>query len=639
MQRRPPLLLAFALCRLLVSTTALSQHAATTDSVTVRQVEVIENADSVELHRSVADRTVISATQIRAKAPYQLQEVVCEIPGVFVRQYGGIGGMATLSVRGGSSAQSLVMLDGIRLNTVQTGAVDLSTIPISMISSVDVQRGALSAVNGSNAMTGSMNIRLTVPESNVKAQLSGGSFDSWKGAVQGAVHTADVAIGGGLELYGSSGGYEYLQTMQGQQIPLNRVNGAVRGATAMLRANGGIGSTFTLLARKTNRGVPGAIVPDVITQSRAEFAETDVLGIAGADVLRNESDRLRVDVSMRYMDQHYTDPEATVTGTNGIDSRFLARDAGAFATYSYLMPHASHTVKANVGFADLRGTMLQRDVGTTVNRRQLGIGYLFELNTPEFITTASARYEMYSDVGTALAGAVGLAWMYSETLTLRANIGTGFRPPSFSEMYFLNYGNSNLKSERSTMASLGTHYKMLSWLTVDASCFASVITNLIVSVPVSPVVTSAMNVGQASSLGFELGSTASMLNDKLSVVWNYTLQDVRDRTGRDGLDDTPIAYVPPEIIYSHVQWTEAEVMARVEWQYTSYRYAQAGGEPTSLLTPYHLINTVFGTTVYARSSRLVLQLRIDNILNERYAVVRGYPMPGTMVRLNAELSI
>jgi outer membrane cobalamin receptor len=607
------------------------------DSVRARTVEVQARRDSIDMRRSVIDRTVVSAQEIRAKAPYQLEEVLAQVPGLFVKQYGGFGGISTVSVRGGGAAQTLVLLDGVRLNTVQGGQVDLSTVPLSFLRRIDVRRGALGAVDGANAMTGSIDLRLAVPEQVARVEASAGWFDSWKGALQGAWHGENAAVGGALELMGSAGSYPYTFTNNGETVSINRANARLQSATALLRAEMPAGWTATVIGRNADRGVPGAVVEDVVTQTRAHFAETDVLAQTGGNLFYDGISTLRVDAAFRYLDQHYTDPDATITGPGGVDARFLGRDAAGYLTWTSITGTFQHRASLNAGFADLRGNSLQPEVGSYVKRQQLGLGYTLEWNTERVVAQASLRAEIYSDVPDALAGGLGFAWLVDEQLTLRANLGTGYRPPTFNELYFLNYGNINLKPERSVMASVGTRWMPMSWLACDVSTFASHIADLIVSVPLSPLVTSANNVGAASSFGVEAAASASLLDDRLHASWSYTVQDVRDRTGRPGIDGTPIVYVPVEMIGATAEWREAEVLGRVEWSYTSHRYAQAGGETTSLLASYHLFNAGIGARL-DRASHLVVQLRMDNVFDVRYEVVRGYPMPGSMLRVMLEAS-
>ena len=604
----------------------------TKDSIIVRSY-----ADSIDLARSTTDRTVIRNEAIHAKAPYQLQEVVNDVPGVFIRQYGGLGGLATVSVRGGSAAQSLVTLDGVRLNTVQAGTADVTTIPLSMIQQVDVQRGALSATYGSNAMNGVMDLQLSVPTTGMRFSASGGSFDSWKGAWVGALNTDNVAIGAAVEAIGSQGNYAYSQTIDGEHVEINRQNGQVHSTSGLLRFEGPQASRLTLIVRNTNRGVPGAVVDDVITQANALFREQDVLGIGGADVVRSDNQRLHIDCAFRYMDQHYTDPQATIVGLHGIDARYLSRELNTVAKWTAVFDHVVHSTTAHIGIADMRGTSLQPSVGDYVVRRQFGASYQLLWSVDNVEASATCRYDGYSDVQGAVIGNLGVAWLIDTALTLRSAIGTGYRAPSFSEMYLLNYGNANLKPERSLVGSIGIHWLPITWITTDLSFYASTISNLIVSVPLSPVVTSAMNVGRASSMGLECSAAATLLSRALTLSWKYTLQDVRDRTGRAGLDGSQIVYTPVEMIHASAQWNHASVNGRIEWSYTSYRYAQPGAEITSVLKPYQLVNAVVGTTIKGKAVTMNLQLRVDNVFNQRYAVIRGFPMPGTMVRIATEL--
>ncbi len=623
--------------RVVVLILLTSLHTYAQDTLLVRGVEVQAERDSADIRYSVVDRTVIHAQQIRAKAPYQLQEVLIGVPGLFVQQYGGLGGMNTVSIRGGAAAQSLVMLDGIRLNTVQSGQVDMSTIPLGFLKSIDVKRGALGAVDGANAMTGSIDLRLGIPSANVRASALGGSFDSWKGALQGAWHGSDASLGGSLEILGSDGSYPYNFTSNGETVSINRDNAEIHSATGMLRAELPSSWTATVIGRLASRGVPGAVVEDVVTQVRARFEETDVLAQTGGNVIVAGSSVVRADAAMRYLDQRYTDPDATITGPGGVDARFLGRDVAAYLTWTFAAGEWSSRLRANAGFADLRGTSLQPEAQGNVMRKNLGLGYTLEYTTEAIATQASVRGELFTDVPNALAGDLGIAWLVNEQLTLRTHIGTGYRPPSFNEMYFLNYGNINLRPEQSYMASVAARWSPWSWLQTDVSTFASRIRDLIVSVPVSPVVTSAANVAAATSIGVEASASARLLDNRLMVSWSYTVQDVRDRTGRETIDGTPIAYVPAEMISTLVEWNDADVFGRVEWSYTSHRYAQAGGEITSLLAPYHLFNAGIGTRLIKQTQTVVIQLRADNLFDERYHVVRGYPMPGLMLRLMMEV--
>jgi outer membrane cobalamin receptor len=87
------------------------------------------------------------------------EEVVSQATGVNVREFGGLGSASTISIRGSSSDQVVVLLDGIRLNPSGGGGVDLSTIPAEHIASIEVIRGGDSAFYGDGALGGVINIK------------------------------------------------------------------------------------------------------------------------------------------------------------------------------------------------------------------------------------------------------------------------------------------------------------------------------------------------------------------------------------------------------------------------------------------------------------------------------------------------
>ncbi|HET7754999.1 MAG TPA: TonB-dependent receptor [Anaeromyxobacteraceae bacterium] len=130
--------------------------------------------------------TVVDAEQYAGEAK-SVGEMVATSPGVAVRDYGGLGQLATVSIRGASADGVRVLIDGLPLNTAFGGGVDLSTIPRQWISSIEVVRGAEGARFGSGALGGAVNVVTRAPLGGEwSTQLSRGSFDTWSaGATAG----------------------------------------------------------------------------------------------------------------------------------------------------------------------------------------------------------------------------------------------------------------------------------------------------------------------------------------------------------------------------------------------------------------------------------------------------------------------
>ncbi|RPI65025.1 MAG: TonB-dependent receptor, partial [Ignavibacteriae bacterium] len=412
-----------------------------------------------------------------------------------------------------------------------------------------------------------------------------------------------------------------------------RANADARSTSGMIRVGAGPVS-ITAMGRTADRGVPGAVVDGARPQPRARLDDLDLWALATAKIVDATSSSVELRLGGRYLDQHYVDPDATFSGLDGIDARYLLRDVSGDAVWRLSSLEVMHRATLSAGYVDLRGESLDPDIDSLAVRRTAALSYDVQWTVDErLLVEAALRGDVYSDVGSAVSGSLGGRWKVQPDLVMRASIGTGFRPPSFNELYFLNYGNTDLKPERSIMASIGGMWSPTSWFNIDANLFTSQITDLIVGIPMSPVITSAQNIGNAVSYGVELAARFSLLEDRVFGQWSYTLQRVEDRTGRPGIDGTLVPYVPMELIAVQSWWDDGSTIASLEWNYASYRYAQPGAESTSLLAPYHLVHASVGQVIAARDVKMTVLFRIDNIFDERYVVIRGYPMPGRTLRL------
>jgi len=606
-------------------------------SVTAQKVLITRSRDSSDYLRTITDVYHVNYAAIRAKAPYQLQDILSDVGGLFVKQYGGPGSMSTISVRGGSAAQALVLFDGMRLNTVQNGGVDISTIPISFIRSVDVRKGALGSTAGANAMTGTVELTVAIPDNPVRLEAGAGSFETWRTLLQGAVRGTEWKAGAGLEAYSSAGSYNYPFFLHNEQMYLTRDNARVRTLSGIVRIEGPRNLAVTLVAQTTKRGVPGAVVPDVAVESVASLINSDILGQAKLQLFKNGGWQVNTGVALRYLNARYTDALATFVGPQGIKAHYTSVETVADVQALLIKNDIIHEARVSAGTALLTDTQLQPELGGMASRHQGAAAYRFSASLPHMEVEASLRGEWYSDVPGAVAAGAGLAWLPDTNLAVRLHVGSGYRPPSFNELYLFNYGNRELLPERSTAVTTGVRWQPVWWLWADASAYGTLFSDLIVSIPLSPVLTSAFNVGRATGVGAEYSIGCTIPGTGLSLQCNYNVQDMRDHTGRPGVDGTPIPYVPVEAVHGVVSWDGADVFARGEWSYTGYRYAQAGGDVLNVLPSYHLATVVVGTRYSGDSLKGSVQLRCDNILDTRYQVVRGYPMPGRSARIVLEV--
>lgn len=589
-------------------------------------------------------RSVLPREVIDRLAPVTMASTLSLFPGVFVKDYGGIGGLQLVSLRGGASAQALVLLDGARMSSAQNGSIDLSALPLRCVDRIEVIRGGASALYGANAVSGVVDVQLRLKDTtSASLTLSHGAFNEWRTALGGTVNISDdVRIGFDADLVGTRGSFPFSTTQFGSTISVNRQNGDARHTRALTRLELSDRHFATLMFRQTDRGVPGAVVQGAITQARARLHDEDLMGLLRSTIYNSGIDRVVLLASVRIMDQHFSDPDATIVGTQGVDVSYRQRDATVSALWNRQSRNMLSTIRVDVSHADLHGASIVSRNGETVIRR--GVSVSVDLTVPELIDNqtelrTAMRVDVFSDAGTAVSPLVSLRRAISSGLSVRASWSLSFRPPSFNELYYLNYGTRDLRPERSASFDIGLVAEPFSWFSIDLAGYTATIDDLIVSVPVSPVITSAQNVGRASSIGGEILARARSHDGRFLAQWSYALQFMRDATGRGGVDGTLVPYAVPELISTLVQWDSQEWFASLNWSYTGFRYALPGEQRSAMLTPFALTSVQLGMRMMGRMTRGMLMLQADNLFDIPYEVVRGYPMPGRAIRVIANVEL
>jgi outer membrane receptor protein involved in Fe transport len=179
----------------------------------------------------------------------------------------------------------------------------------------------------------------------------------------------------------------------------------------------------------------------------------------------------------------------------------------------------------------------------------------------------------------------------------------------------------------------------LDWFDVSVTGYRMSTRDLIVSVPVSPVIMSAQNVGAASTFGAEIVARAAIVGDKLRLQYSYAYMQARDATKRPYLDGTLLPYSPPEVLSALVLWTDVRWFASATASYTSYRYHSTGSTYASLLSPFTLVGMQGGVRLRSQRTDIDLRIQCDNLFDASYVVVRGFPMPGRTFRLSVSMEL
>ena len=144
------------------------------------EITITANRSPTQIQRTGSAITVISSEEIRKTNPGSLVDALRMVPGLDLSETGGPGSSTNLRLRGANSGQTLVLIDGMRLNdpSAGSGEFDFSTVPSGLIDRIEVLRGPQSALYGSDAMGGVVNIITKRGKGPLTtfAQIEGGSY-------------------------------------------------------------------------------------------------------------------------------------------------------------------------------------------------------------------------------------------------------------------------------------------------------------------------------------------------------------------------------------------------------------------------------------------------------------------------------
>lgn len=634
---------------------ARGDSAVAADSVSSRWTSrpVVVEAESLERRAagSAQPLALISRAQIEAIDAVDLADVVALSPGAFVKQYGGLGGLRTLSLRGTSAQQTVVLIDGVRYQSSASGAVDLGLLPADAIERVEVIRGGDAALYGANALGGVINVvTRRAADAGLHAELRSavGSFSErqlgllMSGRGKGQVWSAQATAVSTL------GDYPFDFTEFGSTATVRRENADFRNVHAGGSWSWRVDDHWRLAASAqgftSERGAPGAVVQGNREELHARLDEREIFGTASA-AYGAGGWSLLAGLSACGNALDYRDPDARTFGPDGIDTRYDRRELAATvrarrAIGALLVLDAS----AELASMRLSGDNLDPAVADGVDRTQIGGALLSSWRFAELPFGADAtldaglRFDRVGGVGSAVGPSIGvLLHPGVEWLGLRGHFARNYRVPTFLEQYYLNYGNVDLRPERSTSVDAGVVWQPAEGMVIEAGGFLIDTRDAILSVPRSPVSWSAENVGRTLSRGVELSASGALFDGLVEARLSYTRMRAEDRTEGAATRGELLPYTPEELFTGLVELRIGRTRFGPSWEYASHRYSLAANTPEALLPRHAILGLGASSSWSLGPVDLVGRIEISNLLDARYQVIRNYPMPGRSARVGITL--
>ena len=446
-----PLTTAVALALALPAFTA---SAASDPATELDEVLVTATRTEIALRDSLSPAQVIGRAEIERSQATSLQQLLSGRAGINLTNMGGLGKQTSLFLRGAGSNQLLVLVDGVRIGSATAGLPALQDLPVELIERIEIVRGPHSSLYGADAIGGVIQIF-------TRRERSGLQPRAMVGAGSNHLREASAGIGGGNERGWFGADFAFLRT-----DGINACNGTAAGwgagcfadepdrdgyrnRSASLRGGGKFGDAWTLEGSALR-----AEGYNHYDGSWANYSET-VQQVYTGKLRYAPSARMAWQATVgRSRDE--SDDFGSAGFVGGLQTR---RDQAALQGDFQLKPGQQLTAGA-----DWLGDRITGSTAYDVDSRDnTGVFAEYQGRFGPQQLQAGLRYDDNEQFGSHTTGNLGWGWHFDGGLLLSARYSTGFRAPSFNDLYYPYYGNPDLQPEESKNLNLALSGQVQAW--------------------------------------------------------------------------------------------------------------------------------------------------------------------------------
>ena len=569
----------------------------------------------------IADVSVITRETLDLAGQSSLRDVLSQLPGVQITSNGSYRSATGMFLRGASTSQTLVLIDGVRVGSATSGGASMENMPLSRIERIEVLRGAASALYGPDAVGGVIQIFTREASQGLQA-------DANIGAGTDGQQQAGASVRGTSGIFGYSLGLSR-EKATGISVISNPLAGSYNPdedgfnassvdakLTAKLSREHAL--SLSLLRNESEYQFDSTPFPNPLNLTRltADARANAKLNHAifkwdaqwlpqwhsaltlGSSDERSFSDYFRVSDGANGGSSNFDTNRRQLTWQNDIA---LGKDV-----LSFMLENRNEAVNSSTAY-----TMTSRDVRSAL--------VSYALNRPVWNALLVARNDDNSQFGNFHNWAASGGYRITESVRAVASVGTSFQAPSFNQLYFPGFGNSALQPQRNRATEAGLKYQA-----GDVSMSAIVYNN-----DIKGFILPATNVQSSLAVlrGITLSGNVQSGNTSYSLSYDYA--DPRSYSTSPATNDLRLVRVARNMLNAHVNHSMGNLGVFGELKVSGDRednnLAFSGRE---ILPGYTLLNLGMN---YKLQKNVSVQARINNVTDAQYMLANTYSTPGRNV--------
>jgi len=578
--------------------------------------------ESIEVEAEVKTLRTLSVlgqhTKTMGSAPLDHQNMLSRIPGISIKSYGGPAGISTLSMDGGPSSHTIVLVNGIDISSAQNGEADLSQLPLPFIESMSYVPYDITQ-SGSGGIDGVVKLESGNQQSHLN--LSQGSYG----------HRA-------YDLYLKKQISGFFTSIQIGQRHEEGNYPVVWDGTRSTRNNNGLDQNFVALSMRKmlnsnlhwqatamsshqSRGVAGLLwSPDNISHRDDQLT---LLGTTLGWIRQGGSSHLHF--TSRYSKEKYDNPYLNVHSDHHVEGyQINLEDEHHIGNRVELNSdwHYKYNKINSISTGDHHRSNLSASLAPTLKLlKNIRITPTFKFHfSPDL-------YEEYLN-----DFQIHLPLNWGPLASIAYSSGEVFKYPSFNDQYWEPGGNPNLKPEETEVTTLQSSLNLSKFGSLLLQYQKKASDNLIQWMPVLSYwqpgnVKSATRVSRKALWQLELREW------DISAFAHFTLIKTLDHNL-----NLPLRYAPERTSAFGMTWTPDPFEINFQYNYVSDRISMYGYPEDVIIEATGLWSGSLAHTWSGNRGHLTLVISADNLEDTSYQTIKGYPEPGRSIRISTKLS-
>ncbi|MGY8943277.1 MAG: TonB-dependent receptor plug domain-containing protein [Flavobacteriales bacterium] len=460
---------------------------------------------------------IITSKDIKNSAATNVADLLQQVAGVDIRRRGTAGSQADLYIRGGGFDQTLLLIDGIKMDDVQTGHHTMNAaLPIEVIERIEIIKGPAARVFGQNAFTGAINIvTKSTLENTTSVNIEAGSFGQLNGSVTVGKEFENAAIIAHVGIL-TSDGYRHNSDYENKNYVLKGVFNKKEQPIEVIA---------TFFDKKF--GANGFYASATATE---QYEETQSSLLGASTTFRTEKFKITPRVYWKRGEDEYVYIRDNPSVYRNLH---ITNKVGVETNASYTSDIGITGFGVDISRVFISSNNLGKRNRTMAN---LFLEHRFKFADGKIDITPGVAITYFSDFKFHAFPGLDIGFKLSDNLKAYGNLGVTYRIPTYTDLYYNDsntIGNSNLKPEEAFAQEIGLKFNS-GRFTSSVAIFNRDATNLIDFI--RPDVTSkyeATNIAKVNTKGFEVNTDyrfkINEYNQTVSFGYNYLNDDILDQ--------------------------------------------------------------------------------------------------------------